>query len=253
MALVPHHIFNLIDPDEDFSLGQYLKIAKGSIRDVHKRNKIPFLVGGSGQYIWALLEGWKVPQVIPDLELRKKLASLAEEKGKDELYRQLQNIDPAAAARIDKRNIRRVIRALEVFHQSGTPFSQQQRKRTPPYKTIIIGLTAERPELYGRLDSRVEDMVRQGLVEEVGNLINMGYQPGLASMNSIGYKQIGMFLRQETTLEQSLELIKVDNHRFARHQYAWFKLKDKRISWFDIRNDIELEILQLIVNLLDNC
>jgi tRNA dimethylallyltransferase len=131
LALVPHHIFNLINPDEDFSLGQYLKIARDSIRDVHKRNRIPFLIGGSGQYIWALLEGWEVPKVIPDLELRKKLESLAEKKGKDVLYRQLQNIDPGAAARIDKRNIRRVIRALEVFHRSDTILSTTTQDNSP--------------------------------------------------------------------------------------------------------------------------
>jgi tRNA dimethylallyltransferase len=250
MALLPHHLFNLINPDEDFSLGRYLTLAKKSIQDIHQRNKIPFLVGGSGQYIWALLEGWRIPHILPDLEFRKRLESLADKKGIDELYRELQEVDPPGAARIDRRNIRRVIRALEVYYQSGKPFSQQRTKRIPRYEIIIIGLTTERKELYRRLDSRVDRMIQEGLVDEIRNLIDNGYSLDLPSMNSIGYKQIGRVLRHEISLEEAVNLIKVDNHRFVRHQYAWFKLRDPRIHWFDIRNDIQVEILQLLVNLL---
>jgi len=252
MALVPHHLFDIINPDEDFSLAQYQELASQSIENIQGRNKIPFLVGGSGQYVWAVLEGWEIPRVPPDLEYRQSLEAVAAREGIDELYRQLQEIDPAAALKIDKRNVRRVIRALEVSHQLGTPFSHLRSKKAPGYKTLIIGLTAERDELYRRLDSRVDEMLHQGLVSEVEKLYKMGYNADLPSLNSIGYSRIGLFLRGEISLEETVRKIKIDNHRFVRHQYAWFRLRDKRISWFDISGETEFEVLTLISNFF-NC
>ncbi len=178
------------------------------------------------------------PHIPPDPEFRRNLEDLAAKNGIDILYHQLQEIDPAAAQKIDKRNIRRVIRALEVSRYSGMLFSNLQTKKAPDYKTLIIGLTAERKELYRRIDSRVDLMIQQGLVAEVEKLIQMGYDYNLPAMNSIGYKPIGMMLRGEISLEEALNRIKADNHRFVRHQYAWFRLKDKRIHWFDVRNEI---------------
>jgi tRNA dimethylallyltransferase len=251
MATVPHHLFNIIDPDDDFSLAQYQEIAYKCIRDIQKRNRVPFLVGGSGQYVRAILEGWEIPRIPPDPEFRKNLESMAAENGGDVLYQRLQELDPAAALKIDKRNIRRVIRALEVRQNVDVPKSITQRKRPPAFKTLIIGLTAERSSLYQRVDSRVEEMIKQGFVGEVEKLLRIGYNFDLSSMNSIGYNQIGMLLRKEVDLEEASRQMKVDNHRFIRHQYAWFRLKDARIKWFDIENDIKPELMLLLANFLD--
>ena len=252
LAAVPHHLFNILNPDADFGLAQYQELASQSIRNIQERHKIPLLVGGSGQYIWAVLEGWEIPRIPPDLAFRQNLEKIAATNGIDKLYQQLQEIDPMAARKIDKRNIRRVIRALEVSHQSKTPFSQLQSKSAPDFKTIIIGLTDERKDLYRIIDSRVDEMVQKGLVAEVENLVRLGYGYGLPALNSIGYKQIGMVLRGEISLEEARQQIKADNHRFVRHQYAWFRLKDPRIHWFDIQNGIESEIVTLLGDFFNN-
>jgi len=246
--LAPHHLFNIVDPDEDFSLAQYQKLAAQAIREIQERNKMPILVGGSGQYIWALLEGWEIPRIPPDMAFRKNLENIAAAKGIDELYQRLLATDPVAAQKIDKRNVRRVIRALEVSQQAKIPFSQLKRRKDPGFKNLITGLTVERSELYRRLDFRVDQMIQRGLVSETEKLRNMGYDLNLPAMNSIGYKQIGMVLRGEISLEEAIKQIKVDNHRFVRHQYAWFRLKDGRIHWFDAGKDIENEVAGLIEN-----
>jgi tRNA dimethylallyltransferase len=225
-------------------------LAYESINEIRGRNRIPILVGGSGQYIWAVLEGWEIPRIAPNLDFRKKLEKIAADSGADALYRQLQDLDPIAAQKIDKRNVRRLIRALEVTSQSKIPFSQLQRKTSPNYKTLVIGLTAGRLALYERVDARVDQMLRKGLIAEVEGLSSSGYDCNLPALNSIGYKQIGMMMRNEISLEEASKKIKVDSHRFVRHQYSWFKLKDKRIHWFDIGGDIDLEVMMLLANFL---
>jgi len=199
----------------------------------------------------ALLEGWEIPRIPPDLEFRKKLEKTAAECGTDELYNRLLKTDPAAALKIDKRNVRRVIRALEVSHRAKISFSGLQKKKDPGFRTLIIGLTAERAELYRRTDDRVEEMVRSGLVEETIKLNQAGFDFSLPGMNSIGYKQVGMMLREEISREEAVRQIKTDNHRFIRHQYAWFKLQDRRRHWFDVAHDISAEVMTLIGNFLD--
>ncbi|HEY83043.1 MAG TPA: tRNA (adenosine(37)-N6)-dimethylallyltransferase MiaA [Dehalococcoidia bacterium] len=249
-ALVPHHLIDLVDPDQDFSLAQYQALAYQAIKDIQQRHKLPLLVGGSGLYIWAVLEGWKIPSVPPDPELRRKLEGRAARSGADELYRELARVDPAAAQRIDPRNVRRVIRALEVHYKAQKPFSRLQAKEPPPFHILIIGLTAPRDELYRRVDLRVDAMLEQGLVAEVEKLLSMGYHFNLPSLSSIGYKQIGMFLRGELTLAEAAEQIKAETHRLVRHQYAWFRLNDKRIHWFDVSLKANSEIEALLTNFL---
>jgi len=144
LSLVPHHLLNIIDPDEDFSLAQYQRLAYRVIADIEQRNKLPLLIGGSGLYVWSVLEGWKIPSVPPDLEFRHSLEEKAAKAGKDELYQELVKVDPIAAQGIDPRNVRRVIRALEVHRSTQTPLSQLRHKQAPPFKTLIIGLTADR-------------------------------------------------------------------------------------------------------------
>ncbi len=250
LSLVPHHLINIVNPDEDFSLAQYQELAYRAIDDIHQRNKLPILVGGSGMYVWSVLEGWGIPRVSPDLEFRHSLEEKATKVGEDELYQELEEIDPVAAQRIDRRNIRRTIRALEVHRGTETPFSQLQHRKTSPFNTLIIGLTADRAELYRRIDLRVDEMIKQGLVAEVEKLINMGYDFNMPAMSGIGYKQIGMFLNGELTLATAIQQIKFETHRFVRHQYNWFQLKDDRIQWFDIQSKLDSEITMLLTRFI---
>ena len=248
LSLVPHHLINIVNPDEDFSLAQYQNLACKAIDGIQRRHKLPLLVGGSGLYIWSVLEDWGIPPVPPDPELRHSLEAKAAKVGRDELYHELIRVAPAAARRIDPHNVRRIIRALEV-HRS-TPFSQPQRKQVPPFKTLIVGLTADRAELYRRIDSRVDEMLAQGLVAEVEKLVSMGYDFNLPAMSGIGYKQIGMFLRGELTLAVAVQQIKFETHRFVRHQYAWFQLKDDRVNWFDIHRQLDSETSSLVAGFI---
>jgi tRNA dimethylallyltransferase len=236
LASVPHHLIDIIEPNQEFSLAEYRHLAYESIKDIQTRGKVPFLVGGSGLYIWTVLEGWVVPQVAPDVSFRREQEKKAEMGQAAELYHELQQVDPVAAGKIDPRNVRRVIRALEVSKTSIKPFSQLQKKQPPPFQTLIIGLTAERAEIYRRVDERVDEMIGLGFVEEVKNLLANGYNLNLPAMFSIGYREIGQYLNGEMTLDEAVYKIKVCTHRFIRHQYAWFRLKDERIKWFNVEN-----------------
>mgnify|MGYP001142844987 CR=1 FL=1 len=244
-ALVPHYLIDVVDPDQDFSIALYQQLAYQAIEGIHQRGKLALLVGGSGLYIWSVLEGWVIPRVPPDPRFRHDLVERAAKEGSLALYNELREVDPAAAQRIDPRNVRRVIRALEVC-RSGPPFSQLGRKEAPPFETSIIGLTTEREDLYRRIDSRVDDMIGQGLVSEVHGLVERGYGFDLPAMSGIGYKQIGMFLREEVDLSVAIQQIKLESHRFARRQYSWFHLNDERIHWFDVRGDIEKASIRIV-------
>jgi tRNA dimethylallyltransferase len=233
-ASVPHHVIDVVEPDEDFSLAMYHQLAIEALKAIQQKGKLPLLVGGSGLYVWSLVEGWKIPQVPPDQKLRRQLESRAEQEDSQSLYRELQDIDPVAAAKINPSNIRRIIRALEIYHTTGQPPSQLQHKESPGFSILVIGLTRERSELYKKIDWRVDKMIQRGLVEEVEQLLKKGYSPSLPSMSGIGYKQIGQFLRGEMTSPEAIDKIKYGTHRLARHQYAWFRLSDSRIRWLDM-------------------
>jgi len=249
-ALVPHHLIDIVNPDEGFSLARYQQLAYHTIEDIQRRGKRPLLTGGSGLYVWSVLEGWGIPEVPPDSELRRSLEQRAATNGVDELYQELMKVDPAAAQRIDPRNVRRTIRALEVYQSTNIPFSQLQRKQSPPFSALIVGLTVDRAELYRRIDSRVDRMMEQGLVVEVGELLKRGYHSRLPSMSGVGYKQIGKYLLGDITLETAVQQIKFETHRIARHQYAWFRLKDERVRWFDIQSQPDSEITRLVAEFL---
>ena len=248
-AQVPHHLIDMVDPDQDFSLALYQDMAYGALAEIERRGKLALLVGGSGLYVRAFVEGWQVPHVSPDPELRLCLQA----KGGEALYRELQQIDPVAAEHIDPSNVRRVIRALEVYRRSGVPFSQLQRREPPPFRVIIVGLTTERSDLYRRIDARVDHMIEQGLVEEVKDLVKRGYGFDLPSMSSLGYRQIGMMLEGKINLDSTIQRIKYETHRFARHQYAWFRPHDRRIQWFDVREEIDEPVKELVENFVLGC
>jgi tRNA dimethylallyltransferase len=244
-AKVPHHLIDIITPNEDFTLATYQALAFQAIADIQRRDKLALLVGGSGLYVRAVTGGLSIPKVAPDPELRRKLEERSAQEGYQSLYSELRNVDPAAAEKIDPRNVRRVIRALEVCLTAGVPFSQLQRS-APKMSTLIIGLTTSRDDLYKRIDSRVDDMIERGLVDEVKGLLDRGYSPELPAMSGLGYKQIVAHLKGEISLEETIQHIKYETHRFARHQYAWFRLKDERIHWFDIREEPLESIRDLI-------
>ena len=231
--LVRHHLIDVVNPDGDFTLADYLQGACEAIGDIQRRGKLPLLVGGSGLYLWSLIEGWMIPEVPPDWKLRRELEARAKEQGGDILYHRLREIDPAGAAKIDPRNIRRLIRALEIYQSSGQLPSSVRRKQAPDFSTLIIGLTMERSELYRRIDSRVDRMMDEGLVKEVTELMQRGYSLSLPSMSGIGYKQVGDFLSGRVSLSEAGEKIKYETHRLARRQYAWFRPDDARIRWLD--------------------
>ncbi|NQT71505.1 MAG: tRNA (adenosine(37)-N6)-dimethylallyltransferase MiaA [Chloroflexi bacterium] len=247
-TVVPHHLFDIIDPDEEFSLALYRDSATKSISDIHKKEKLPIIVGGSGQYIWGILEGWTIPEVPPNPQLRQELESRAECEGGDTLYQELQNLDPEAAAKIDPRNVRRVIRALEVCHSTGELFSDLRKKNPPDYDMQILGLTTDRTRLYDRIDRRVDIMIEQGFVEEVRGLLERGYSLDLPAMSSLGYREIGRFINGEIDLPEVSQQIKFATHKFARHQYSWFRLSDSRIQWFDIGEDNARIVAQVEAN-----
>ena len=203
MKAVQHHLINLVNPDESFSLSIYKNLVLRAIEDITSRGRVPFLVGGTGQYVWALLEGWTIPSVIPDPEFRKAMEMKAEKEGSAALYKELEDLDYFAAQNIMPTNVRRIIRALEIIkHSSDTKVPQQ--KKQPTFKYLIIGLTTDRKLLYKLIDNRVDLMIRSGLVDEVKSLIKKGYSLELPSMSGIGYRQIGKYLNGEISLDDAV-------------------------------------------------
>jgi len=232
-AAARHWLIDVAEPTETFTLAAFLDLATHAIADIRNRGKLPIVAGGTGQYVWALLEGWSVPRVAPDRELRAELEALAASKGSDALFAILRAEDPESCARIDARNVRRVIRAIEVTRATGRPFSAWQRKDAPVHDARIIGLRIDRAELYRRIDARVDAMVAAGLVEEVQRLNAAGYGCDVPAMSGIGYRQICEQLRASCTLDEAVTRIKTETHRLARMQATWFRAADPRIVWLD--------------------
>jgi tRNA dimethylallyltransferase len=235
LSRVKHHLIDIAHPNETVGLAQFLKLAREAITSIASAGNIPFLVGGTGQYIKALLQGWQVPEVPPDPGLR---AQLEEQAAADPsaLWTKLLTLDPGVEAFIDPRNIRRVIRALEVCIKSQRPYSEQRRRIPPPYRILQIGLTADREFLYARADQRVDRMIASGLQAEVAHLLDMGYGWELPSMSGLGYSQFRSHFEGDATLEEVAERIKLDTHDFIRRQYTWFRAVAPEVNWFDIQD-----------------
>jgi tRNA dimethylallyltransferase len=242
MGDVPHHLIDVADPDEIWSLALYQKEAYRVIDDVLARGKLPFLVGGTGQYIRSLLEGWLIPPQAPDHKLRDFLTDWASEIGPDVLHQKLALLDPAAAKIIDYRNVRRTVRALEVIFRTGERFSDLRDRQTPRYRNIILGIARPREVLYDRVDRRIQMMLDAGLVEEVDSLLAAGYSPDLPTMSAIGYREITQFLSGEISLAEAVEIIQRKTRIFVRRQANWFKPDDRRIHWFDAGPDLVEEM-----------
>jgi tRNA dimethylallyltransferase len=232
-AAARHWLIDLADPDERFTLARVLDLSREAMRDIAARGRVPIVAGGTGQYVWALLEGWRVPRVAPDAALRAELEAVAARGAEGALSRVLEAEDPASARRIDPRNLRRVIRAIEVSRATGRPFSAWQEKDGPPAeRVVLLGLRFEREELYRRIDARVDTMMDAGLVDEVRGLRDR-YGRDAAAMSGIGYRQLCQYLEGELSLHDAVERIKTETHRLARMQHTWFRADDPRITWLD--------------------
>jgi tRNA dimethylallyltransferase len=247
-ARVRHHLIDIADPDEILSLAVFQQMAHEAITDIHTRNKIPFLVGGTGQYIRAVTEGWSPPEVKPDERLRSELEKIKDERGIYWLHERLKQLDPLAAEKIDPRNYRRTIRALEVILTTGRRFSEQRGQSESPYGLITIGLTRPRAELYERVDQRIDIMFANGFINEVKNLLEQGYSPSLPTISAIGYRECIRVVSGEMNEEQAKAEIRRATRVFVRRQANWFKESDPKIKWFRVEEGIVKEIESYIRN-----
>ena len=239
---IPIHLYDVISPEKTFSVARYQQLAYEAINEIISRKKTPFLVGGTGLYIRSVVDGLKIPKVAHDLKLRAKL----EARSLTSLAAELEKVDPATSESIDKLNPRRIIRALEIYHVSGEPFSKLKGKYNIQYDTLKIGLTSERKYLYQWVDKQVEEWFEQGFVKEVKSLFANGYSENRTSMTSLGYRQVGMYLDGRISLEETKQRIKWDRHNYIRTQLTWFR-KEPNITWFNISaKDIQKELSNLI-------
>jgi len=242
-----HHLIDVAEPGETWSLSVFQQAARQAVSEVHARGHLPFLVGGTGQYVHAVTHGWSPPSVPPDPFLRKDLEKLAAEHGGEWLHQELSRLDPEAASRIDPANLRRTIRALEVIRLTGQKFSLQRKVGEVSYRLLTIGLTRPRPVLYARVDARIEAMFSSGLLAEVDALLKSGVSPNLPAMTSIGYRECVAVLQGEMPLEEAKTMMRRSTRDFIRRQANWFKQDDPSIHWFDL----EVEPLSSIESLLE--
>jgi len=246
LARVPHHLIDVTSPDHPWSLVDYKSAAEKIICEIHARGKLPFLVGGTGQYIQAVLENWSIPIQAPDPRLRSVLTKWAAEIGADEFHNKLSQMDPVAAENIQASNVRRTVRALEVIFHTGKRFSDQRNRKGSQYSLLKIGLRRPRPELYQRIDERIQKMIQDGLIDEVRNLIALDYNRNLPALSAIGYREIIATLNGEMTLEEAIAKIKRMTRVFVRRQANWFKESDPAIHWFTVNENTIKDISRLI-------
>lgn len=251
---IVHHMLDVVEPYEEFTVAKYSKMTKAIIKDIHKRGKKALLVGGTGLYLKSVIEKINFGEAKPDLSLRNKWLQEIEKKGKEEVYAFLQKVDPKTASRLHPNDLKRIVRALEIYEQIGKPMSEIiKSEECLEYDLTMLGLNLSREVLYERINLRVDKMLEEGLIEEVKALKNRGYDEKLTSMQGIGYKEILTYLRGEISLEEAIELIKMGSRRLAKRQLTWFR-RDKRIRWIDLDDkdfgDFSLE--EDIKNLL-NC
>jgi len=234
-AQATHHLLDLVDPDQPLSLADWLAQARAVIADLHGRGQLPLVVGGTGQYITALIEGWTIPRVPPDDALRAELAAFAEAHGAAALHDRLRALDPEGAEGIHPNNVRRVIRALEVCQTTGQRWSDLQRKQPPPFRIRQYGLTMARAALYTRADARFDRMMEMGFLDEVRCLLAMGYARDLPSMSGLGYAELSAHLLDGEPLDEAVARAKHNTHDFIRRQYTWFRGHDRgKILWQDV-------------------
>jgi tRNA dimethylallyltransferase len=248
---VRHHLIDVADPDEIWSLGKFKRRATAILEDIHQRGKVPFLVGGTGQFIRAITEGWVVPELSADERLREALNNWAEEIGAEGLYQRLGVVDPKAAEKILPNNLRRTVRAFEVIFHTGKRFSDLRRREPVLYRILQIGLNRPRQEIDARIDARVDRMINNGFVEEVQRLIDKGYSRELPSMSALGYRQIASYLSAESTLDEAVAEMKRVTRKFFRRQMTWFKPTDDKINWVEVTDNPEDEVEAILKDFLN--
>ena len=246
LAQVPHHLINIAEPEQSWSLARFKNAADVAIVDVQERNRLPLLVGGTGQYVTAILEGWVPPPKAADDSIRTRYEDFAAEHGTSALHAELEKVDPDSAATIDPANVRRVARALEVYELTGTPPSEQRRASPPDYRILRLGLHLPRTELYSRIDERIDRMLKHGLVDEVQALLDRGIELDHPPMSGIGYRQIGEYLLGNQTLEQAVVEMRRLTRQFVRRLANWFKADDPDIEWNDSSEGLADRLIERI-------
>lgn len=239
---VPHHLVDVADPDENWSLAIFQKKFSDALEEIFSRRKLPILVGGTGQYYRAILEGWQPPPVPPNPRLRSILEDWLIQLQPQDRMHHLALLDPEAAKTVDARNVRRMVRAFEVIYSTGFPFSRQRRGDPISYPTFVIGLTLPRAELYERCDRRIQRMFEEGWVEEVQTLLRNGYDLGLPSLSAIGYREIAAYLQGLLTLDEVIIEIRRRTRTLIRRQANWFRADDPRIHWFQVTEAVASEV-----------
>lgn len=251
---VPHHLVDVLDPTEDFNIVLFQQLAKKSMEEIYSKGRIPILVGGTGFYIQAITRDIDFTQSEQDDSYRQELEALAAEKGSSFLHDMLASVDPKSAEDIHENNVKRVIRALEFYKQNGTRISEhneEQKEHVSPYNLAYFVLNAPRPLLYERIDARVDEMLKNGLVEEVKTLQRMGCHRGMVSMQGLGYKEILAWLEGEYPYDEAVRILKRDTRHFAKRQLTWFR-REGEVTWVD-KDKFDYNDSQILTYMLSVC
>lgn len=254
MQGVPHYLVDVLLPEEEFHIVRFQQMAKEAMEQIYAKGKIPILVGGTGFYIQAVTRDIDFTEAQQEDGYRKELENLALEKGNEYLHEMLKEVDPVSAGEIHANNVKRVIRALEFYHQNKTPISshnQEQKERSTPYNLAYFVLNAPRDLLYGRIDQRVDEMVQNGLIEEVQKLKEMGYHRKMVSMQGLGYKEILAYLDGEYPLEEAIRVLKRDTRHFAKRQLTWFR-REPEVTWVN-KEEFNFDDDRILKYMLDIC
>lgn len=232
---IMHHMIDIIDPDEDFSVAEFQRLARDVIDDLVLNQKLPIIVGGTGLYVSSLIYDMDFTKSISNRQLRKELQDEAESMGNEYVHNKLKKIDPDLASRIHPNNVRRVIRAIEVYYETGDTIGDFSKDIVPSdeYEPFLAGLTRNRKELYDRINKRVDIMIEQGLIEEVRNLLNSGYSEDLVSFKGLGYKEIVGYLKGEYDPDEAVRILKRNTRRYAKRQLTWFR-RYSNINWYNV-------------------
>ena len=251
---VPHHLVDVLDPTEDFNIVLFQQLAKKSMEEIYSKGRIPILVGGTGFYIQAITRDIDFTQSEQDDSYRQELEALAAEKGSSFLHDMLASVDPKSAEDIHENNVKRVIRALEFYKQNGTRISEhneEQKEHVSPYNLAYFVLNSPRPLLYERIDARVDEMLKNGLVEEVKTLQRMGCHRGMVSMQGLGYKEILAWMEGEYPYDEAVRILKRDTRHFAKRQLTWFR-REGEVTWVD-KDKFDYNDSQILTYMLSVC
>ncbi|MEE1527655.1 MAG: tRNA (adenosine(37)-N6)-dimethylallyltransferase MiaA [Blautia sp.] len=254
MCGVPHHLIDVLEPDEEFHVVRFQEMAKQAMEEIYAKGKVPILAGGTGFYIQAVVKDIDFSKETEKSPVREELEKLAEEKGYEYLHERLQQVDPKSAEKIHANNVKRVIRALEYFELTGKPISlhnEEEAAKESPYNVAYFVLNDVRERLYERIDARVDTMLQEGLVEEVSGLAKKGYTKDMVSMQGLGYKEILSYLDGSYTLDEAVYILKRDTRHFAKRQLTWFK-REKDVIWVN-KQDFHYKENEILNYILENC